>query len=364
MMQMPPQATAVAGYLTTERPRYQRRQINPGRAQVLGERCRFTFMMQVNPMTGSLTRSALVPTHMNGMRFDQAASALFPEFSRARLQTWIKDGQLTLAGRVAKPKERLFGGEELLLQAHEEPEQWRAESIPLNIVYEDQHLLVVNKPAGLVVHPAAGNASGTLLNALLHRHPELAEVPRGGIVHRLDKDTTGLLVVAKTVPARDELVAQLQARTVTREYEAVTIGTMTGGGRVDAPIGRHPKQRTKMAVVATGKPAVTHYRVVARFPAHTHIRVNLETGRTHQIRVHMAHIHFPLLGDKTYAGRFKAPKGADPQLVETLAGFPRQALHAVRLALTHPDTGEPCRWHAPLPEDMVQLLEQLEAQTP
>lgn len=315
-------------------------------------------------MTGSLTRSARVPAHMNGMRFDQVASALFPEFSRARLQTWIKEGQLTLAGRIAKPKERLFGGEQLALQAHEAPEEWQAESIALNIVYEDPHLLVVNKPAGLVVHPAAGNASGTLLNALLHHCPELVDVPRAGIVHRLDKDTTGLMVVAKTLPARDDLVAQLQARAVTREYEAVVIGTMTGGGRVDAPIGRHPKQRTKMAVVATGKPAVTHYRVLTRFAAHTHIRVNLETGRTHQIRVHMAHIHFPLVGDSTYAGRFKAPKGAEPELVEALKSFPRQALHAARLALTHPDTGEHCEWQASLPEDMVQLLAQLKAQTP
>lgn len=315
-------------------------------------------------MTSPLTKSALVPAQMNGMRFDQAASALFPEFSRARLQTWIKNGQLTLAGRIAKPKERLLGGEQLALQAHEEPEEWLAESIPLEIVYEDQHLLVVNKPAGLVVHPAAGNASGTLLNALLHHYPELAEVPRAGIVHRLDKDTTGLLVVAKTPSARDDLVAQLQARSVTREYEAVAIGTMTGGGRVDAPIGRHPKQRTKMAVVAIGKPAVTHYRVLTRFVGHTHIRVNLETGRTHQIRVHMAHIHFPLIGDSTYGGRFKAPKGTDPALVQALKSFPRQALHAARLALTHPDTGAHCEWQAPLPEDFVQLLAQLKVQTP
>ncbi|MDQ2078115.1 23S rRNA pseudouridine(1911/1915/1917) synthase RluD [Marinimicrobium sp. ABcell2] len=315
-------------------------------------------------MTDLLEKSVLVPAEMNGMRFDQAASALFPEFSRMRLQSWIKDGQLTLAGRTAKPKERLLGGENLWLRAQLEPQgEWEPESIDLDIVYEDEHLLVINKPAGLVVHPAAGNQTGTLLNALLHHCPELVNVPRAGIVHRLDKDTTGLMVVAKTLTAHSDLVAQLQARDVKREYEAVVIGTMTGGGRVDAPIGRHPKQRKQMAVVATGKPAVTHYRILTRFTRHTHIRVKLETGRTHQIRVHMAHINLPLVGDPTYAGRFKIPKGASPELVLALKSFPRQALHAASLGLEHPVTGEPCEWQVPLPEDMVALLAQLKAET-
>lgn len=312
-------------------------------------------------MTDLLEKSVPVPPDMNSMRFDQAASALFPEFSRARLQTWIREGHLTLDGRQGKPKERLVGGEQLDLRAVLEAQgDWEPEAMELDIVYEDEHLLVLNKPAGLVVHPAAGNHTGTLLNALLHHAPELINVPRAGIVHRLDKDTTGLMVVAKTLEAHTDLVAQLQERSVSREYEAVVIGTMTGGGRIEAPIGRHPKQRKLMAVVAEGgKPAVTHYRILTRFPRHTHVRVNLETGRTHQIRVHMAHIRLPLVGDHTYAGRFKIPKGASEALVEDLKSFPRQALHAAKLGLEHPATGEYCEWQVPLPQDMQELLASL-----
>lgn len=309
-------------------------------------------------MADKLQQNARVPAEMGGMRFDQAASSLFPEFSRARLQTWIRDGQLMLNGRVAKPKERLIGGEALALEAELEPQgDWQPEAIDLDIVYEDEELLVINKPAGLVVHPAAGNQTGTLLNALLHHSPELESVPRAGIVHRLDKDTTGLMVVAKTLSAHTDLVDQLQERVVSREYEAVAIGTMTGGGTVDARIGRHPQQRKQMAVVETGgKRAVTHYRLVQRFAAHTHIRVKLETGRTHQIRVHMAHVRHPLVGDGTYGGRFKIPKGASDELIQALKSFPRQALHAATLGLEHPATGEYCEWTAPLPEDMLALL--------
>jgi len=305
--------------------------------------------------------SAQVPVSMSGLRFDQVASELFPDFSRSRLQSWIRDGQLKLDGRLAKPKDRLIGGEQLELKAEMEAQgTWEPEAIELNIVHEDDHIMVINKPAGLVVHPAAGNQTGTLLNALLNHCPDLINLPRAGIVHRLDKETTGLMVVAKTLQAHTDLVEQLADRSVSREYEAIAVGTMTGGGTVNAPIGRHPTQRKLMAVLSQGgKRAVTHYRVLTRFPHHTHIRVKLETGRTHQIRVHMAHIQFPLVGDATYGKRFKIPKGATDELIETLKAFPRQALHAATLGLEHPDTGEYCEWSIPLPADFQALLNAL-----
>jgi 23S rRNA pseudouridine1911/1915/1917 synthase len=306
--------------------------------------------------------SAQVPITMNGMRFDQVASELFPDFSRSRLQSWIKDGQLKVDGRIAKPKDKLIGGETLLLDAELEAQgEWEAEEIDLDIVHEDEDLLVINKQAGLVVHPAAGNYTGTLVNALLHHVPDLVNLPRAGIVHRLDKETTGLMVVAKTLEAHTDLVAQLADRTVSREYQAIAVGAMTGGGTVNAPMGRHPIQRKLMAVLsAGGKRAITHYRVIKRYPHHTHIKVNLETGRTHQIRVHMAHIGFPLVGDQTYGNRFKIPKGANPHLIDTLKNFPRQALHAARLGLEHPGTGEYVEWTAPLPDDFQNLVEALD----
>ncbi len=302
-----------------------------------------------------------VPMERAGARFDQIAAELFPDYSRSRLQAWIKEGALTVDGRVRKGKEKLLGGEILRLEAQLQVQgQWQAESIPLNVVYEDDQILVINKPADFVVHPAAGNYTGTLLNALLHHCPALDKVPRAGIVHRLDKDTTGLMVVAKTLASQTNLVAQLQARSVSREYEAVVQGVMTGGGMVNAPIGRHPRQRTKMAVVNTGgKEAVTHYRVIERFSHHTHVRLKLETGRTHQIRVHMAYIKYPLVGDPLYAGRLKIPKGISDTLLEMLRGFSRQALHAATLGLIHPFSGEYLEWSVPLPLDMQSLLQQL-----
>jgi 23S rRNA pseudouridine1911/1915/1917 synthase len=305
--------------------------------------------------------SAQVPIHMNGMRFDQAASELFPDFSRSRLQSWIKEGKITLDGRVAKAKDKLIGGEKLDLNAELEAQgEWEPEAISLDIVHEDDDLLIINKQAGLVVHPGAGNYTGTLVNALLNHLPELVNLPRAGIVHRLDKETTGLMVVAKTLEAHTDLVEQLADRTVSREYEAVAVGTMTGGGTVDAPMGRHPLQRKLMAVLkAGGKRAITHYRVVKRYPHHTHIRCKLETGRTHQIRVHMAHIGHALVGDQTYGLRFKIPKGANQHLIDSLKGFPRQALHAAKLGLEHPGTGEYTEWTAPLPEDFRNLLDAL-----
>jgi 23S rRNA pseudouridine1911/1915/1917 synthase len=307
--------------------------------------------------------TAQVPFSMSGLRFDQAASELFPDFSRSRLQSWIKDGQLKINGVIGKPKDKVIGGETLDLNAELEAQgDWQPEEIQLDIVHEDDDLLIINKQAGLVVHPAAGNYTGTLVNALLNHIPELINLPRAGIVHRLDKETTGLMVVAKTLEAHTDLVAQLADRTVSREYEAVAVGAMTGGGTVNAPMGRHPIHRKLMAVLSQGgKRAVTHYRVATRFPHHTHIKVKLETGRTHQIRVHMAHIGFALVGDKTYGKSFKIPKGANAQLIEALKAFPRQALHAAKLGLEHPGTGEYTEWTAPIPEDFKGLLAALKS---
>lgn len=300
---------------------------------------------------------AVVPDELAGRRLDQVLAELFADFSRSRLQQWVKEGQVSVDGRQMRPRDKLFGGERIELTVQLVPETtFEAEPIPLDIVYEDASLLVINKPAGLVVHPAAGNWKGTLLNALLHHVPALAQVPRAGIVHRLDKDTTGLLVVAKTLEAQTALVEQLQARSFTREYDAVVNGVLTGGGTVDAPIGRHPVDRKRMAVVRNGKPAVTHYRVAERFRAHTHIKVQLETGRTHQIRVHMAHQRFPLVGDPVYGGRLRLPPASGEALIAMLRGFSRQALHASRLGLVHPQSGEYLEWQAPLPADMQSLL--------
>jgi len=303
-------------------------------------------------------RVARIPDDLAGMRIDRVLAQLFPEFSRARLQQWLRDGQVRLDRLPPRsPREKVRGGEEVELSAVIEPdERWRPEAMPLDVVYEDEALIVINKPAGMVVHPAAGNRDGTLLNALLHHDPGLAAVPRAGIVHRLDKDTSGLLVVARTLSAQHILAAQIQARTISREYQAVVVGVMTGGGEVDAPIGRHPTLRTRMAIVARGRRAVSHYRVLERFRAHTHISVRLDTGRTHQIRVHMAHLRHPIVGDPVYGGRLRIPPACSPELNAVLRGFRRQALHAWRLAVEHPTRGEPMEWSADLPQDMRQLL--------
>ena len=285
---------------------------------------------------------------------------MFPEFSRERLKGWIQQGELTLDGQKARPKDKVIGGERLALDTRlEEEVRWEPQAIPLSIVFEDDDVMVIDKPAGLVVHPAAGNPDGTLLNALLYHHAPLAAIPRAGIVHRLDKDTTGLMMVAKTLTAQTALVAQLQARTVSREYDAIVVGAMTAGGKVDAPIGRHPKDRQRQAVTASGKPAVTHYRVNERFRAHTHVRCRLETGRTHQIRVHLAHVRYPLVGDPVYGGRLKMPAGAGESLKTLLREFPRQALHAHKLRFDHPVSGAPVECKAPLPDDMFLLLDAL-----
>ncbi len=286
-----------------------------------------------------------LPPDAAGLRFDMALAQALPQYSRSRLKAWIDAGRVTLDARIVDPKHKVRGGEEVHVRPLADPDEspFAAEDIALDIVYEDAALLVVDKPAGLVVHPGSGNWEGTLLNALLHHLPQLRAVPRAGIVHRLDKDTSGLLVVAKTIEAQTHLVRQLQARTVRREYMAVTAGDIPHAGTVDAPIGRHPTRRTTMAVAATGKPARTHFDVVERFGIATLLRCRLETGRTHQIRVHLASLGHPLVGDPAY-GR-KGP-----------VAFTRQALHALRLGLIHPATGLPCQWEVPLPADFEALL--------
>lgn len=312
-------------------------------------------------MAESQQLSAEIPAELAGSRLDQALASLFPDYSRARLQRWIKDGHVTVDGKKLRPRDIVHGGEQISLTVElVEETNWVAQPLPLNIVFEDESLIVINKPAGLVVHPGAGNQHSTLSNALLHHAPELESVPRAGIVHRIDKDTTGLLVVARTLVAQKLLVEQLQARAFKRHYQTLVMGVMTAGGTVDAPIGRHPINRTRQAVVdehvTSGKEAITHYRVAERYRVHTLVNVRLETGRTHQIRVHMAHINYPLVGDPAYGGRLRIPPAATPELDSALRGFKRQALHAASLGFVHPLSGEEVSWEAELPDDMQQLI--------
>lgn len=308
-----------------------------------------------------ITLLAEVQPEQMGQRLDQTLAELFPDYSRSRLKTWIESDLVIVNGSINNvPRTKVYGGEHIEITVEiEDDNRFEPENIPLNIVYEDEDILVINKPKDFVVHPGAGNTSGTVLNALLYYYPKIAEVPRAGIVHRLDKDTTGLMVVAKTIPAQTQLVRDLQKRKITREYEAIASGIMTKGGTVDQPMARHPTKRTHMAVHPLGKPAVTHYRIMERFRDYTRLRLRLETGRTHQIRVHMAHIAHPLLGDQTYGGRPRPPKNASESLMQVMRDFKRQALHAVMLRLAHPITGEMMEWYAPLPEDFVQLVQAL-----
>lgn len=303
---------------------------------------------------------AEIPESLDGMRLDQALASLFADFSRTRLQQWIRDGFVEVDEQCLKPRDKVFTGQQVTVQVIEREEgDWQAESIPLDIVYEDSQIIVLNKAPDMVVHPAAGNYTGTMLNALLHHAPELSKLPRAGIVHRLDKDTSGLLVVARDISSHKLLVEQLQQRAFDREYLAVVTGVMTAGGKIEAPIGRHPVQRTRMAVVPQGKPAITHYRVEERYRAHSLLRIKLETGRTHQIRVHMAYIHFPILGDPVYGGRLKLPSACTPELADVLRTFRRQALHATRLGIMHPATREKMTWEVPPPADMQCLIDVL-----
>ena len=299
-----------------------------------------------------------VPNALAGERLDAALASLMPEYSRSRLSTWIKEGLVTLDGKPAIPKNKVWGGEKIAVTEQADPEEtsFQAEEIALNVIYEDDHIIVINKPAGLVVHPGSGNWSGTLLNGLLFAFPELKTIPRAGIVHRLDKDTSGLMVVARTLAAQNHLVQQMQARTVKRHYIAIAQGQFQGNGTVDAPIGRHPRDRIKMAVVHTGKQAITHWLTLETFTGHTLIECRLETGRTHQIRVHMAHIGHPLAADPVYGGK---PRLLSPEVSIALEDFQRQALHARKLSLIHPASGKEMSWKAPIPQDMEFLLQAL-----
>ncbi len=298
-----------------------------------------------------------VPEALAGLRLDRALAQMFPQYSRSRLKEWLLAGAITVDGGTPRPRDPVAGGEVVELVPQAEPEVAAApEPMALDVVFEDADLLVVNKPAGLVVHPGAGNPAGTLMNGLLHHAPGLGEVPRAGIIHRIDKDTSGLLLVAKTLPAHTALVRQLAARDISRSYLAVCHGVLTGGGTIDTPLARHPVDRKRMSVQPGGKPAVTHYTVLERFRAFTYIKVELETGRTHQIRVHFAYRRHALVGDPVYGGRLAVPAGASEALAEALRRFRRQALHATRLAFAHPTTGDALEFEAEPPEDFRQLL--------
>ena len=312
-------------------------------------------------MSSTVQLELTIPDDQGGQRLDQALASLLPDYSRSRIKTWIESGEIQVDGHLWRPRDKVVGGELVSVRASLPQETAVVpQTIPLELVHQDADLFVINKPAGLVVHPGAGNPDSTLQNALLALDPSLAQLPRAGIVHRLDKDTSGLLLVARTLPAHTALVRMLEQRDIHREYQAICRGVMTAGGTVDAPIDRHPVDRVRMAVREEGREAVTHYRVIRRYRAHTHVRVQLETGRTHQIRVHLAHAGFPLVGDKLYGGRLTLPRGASEELKEALRAFPRQALHAARLALEHPVSGEELEFSAPLPADLRELLEVLE----
>ena len=311
-------------------------------------------------MSERIERTAIIPAAQAGERLDRALAVVFPQYSRSRLQSWLKAGAITVDAVVPRAKDAVCGGEWVCLSvvAHSD-ESVAPEAIELRILYEDDSLLVIDKPPDLIVHPGAGHAGGTLQNALLHHDSKLAGLPRAGIVHRLDRGTSGLMVVARDWTAHKRLVEQLQARRVGRDYLALVWGTVTSGGRVAAAIGRHRRDRTRMAVRQDGRAAVTHYRVAERFSAHTLLRCSLETGRTHQIRVHMAWLRQPIVGDPVYGGRLRVPKGASEEVIAALSGFRRQALHAAELRLEHPASGETLSWQSPLPADYAQLLSTL-----
>ena len=303
------------------------------------------------------TLTIIIPERMTGDRLDVALSEMLPDYSRSKITAWIKSGDALINNKAFKPKDKVNGSQMVMLSLNKKQNNdWSAENIALNIVFEDEDIIIINKPFGLVTHPGAGNWNGTLANALLYYDPELSKLDRAGIVHRLDKNTSGLMVIARNEKSQKYLVEQLQSHSVVREYSAIVYGHMISGGSVNDPIGRDPKDRIKQAVSSNGKDATTHYRVIDRFKSHTHVKAILETGRTHQIRVHLSHIGYPLLGDPMYGGRVRFPKKASEILKESLLGFKRQALHSKKLTLNHPSTGELMSWKAPLPDDMLELL--------
>ncbi len=326
----------------------------------MGLRVRNYSKVQI-PAMSDLPETLQIPQQLSGQRLDVALSELLPQFSRSRLQQWVQTGQILLDGAIVKPKVKVFATQLLSLKVSpgDENAACEPEDIALEIVHQDAALMVINKPAGLVVHPAAGHRSGTLQNGLLYHDPGLSQVPRAGIVHRLDKDTTGLMVVARTLQAHTYLVDQLQQRLITREYQALVHGVLTGGGEVEQPIGRHPRDRLRMAIRDDGREALTHYRLLQRFRCHSHLQLKLDTGRTHQIRVHMQHLRHAVVGDPVYAGRMRLPPEASAEFIAALRGFDRQALHAWRLSLQHPDSGAALSWEAPLPVDMEALRQQM-----
>ena len=302
----------------------------------------------------------IIPKRMTGERIDSALSEMLPDYSRSKITAWIKSGDALINSKTFKPKDRVNGTEIVCLTLNQkQSNDWIAEKIPLNVVYKDEDIIVINKQFGLVTHPGAGNWTGTLANALLYYDPNLSKLDRAGIVHRLDKNTSGLMVIARNVKAQKYLVEQLQNHSVDREYSAIVYGHMISGGSVDESIGRDPKDRVKQAVLMNGKEAITHYRAIDRFKSHTHVKAILETGRTHQIRVHLSHVGHSLIGDPMYGGRVRFPKKASEELKDALLNFKRQALHSKKLTLTHPISGESMSWKAPLPDDMVRLLEVL-----
>ena len=306
------------------------------------------------------TLKIIIPERMTGLRLDVALSEMLPDYSRSKIIAWIKSGEALINQKPFKPKDKVNGSEMVELTiSQKQNNDWVGEDIPLNIVFEDEDIIVLNKAVGLVTHPGIGNWSGTLANALLHYEPKLVTLDRAGIVHRLDKNTSGLMVVAKNEKSQKYLVEQLQTHSVSREYSAIVYGHMVAGGTIDEAIGRDTKDRVKQAVSSHGKEAVTHYRVIDRYQNHTHVKAILETGRTHQIRVHLSHIGYPLIGDPMYGGKVRFPKKADAVLKEALVSFKRQALHARKLTLTHPTSDELMSWKAPLPEDMLALLDVL-----
>ncbi len=306
------------------------------------------------------TLKIIIPERMTGQRLDVALAEMLPDYSRSKITDWIKSGEALINHKTFKPKDKVSGSEMVELTiSQKKNNDWLGEDIPLNVVFEDEDMIVLNKAVGLVTHPGAGNWSGTLANALLHYEPKLATLDRAGIVHRLDKNTSGLMVVARNEKSQKNLVEQLQTHSVSREYSAIVYGYMVSGGMIDKPIGRDTKDRVKQAVSSNGKEAITHYRVINRYQNHTHVKAILETGRTHQIRVHLSHIGYPLIGDSMYSGKVRFPRKADAILKKALVNFKRQALHSRKLTLAHPISGEMMSWKAPLPEDMLELLDVL-----
>jgi len=304
------------------------------------------------------TLQIIIPSRMTGLRLDASLAEMLPDYSRSKITAWIKSGDALISGKIFKPKDKSNGEEIVFLTLNQkQSNDWISEEIPLNVVYEDEDIIVINKQFGLVTHPGAGNWTGTLANALLYYDPTLSRLDRAGIVHRLDKNTSGLMVIARNEKSQKHLVEQLQSHLVDREYSAIVYGHMIAGGTVDEPIGRDPKDRVKQAVLTSGKDAITHYRAIDRFKSHTHVKAILETGRTHQIRVHLSHVGHSLIGDPMYGGRVRFPKKASEELKEALMSVKRQALHSKKLTLIHPISGESMSWKAPLPDDMLMLLE-------